>query len=404
MVDTVYDDLGVPRVINAVGDHTRIGGTRIRQEALNAMHDAGTAFVSLYDLQVCACERISAITGAEAGLVTNGAASGLVLAAAAAIAGTDFEALEQLPHPEDQPNEILIPRAHRNEYDVTLRAAGADVVGVGHVDLKNGTENLKPWELDVAISDQTAAVAYIATPRNRLSLETVVDVAHNHGVQVIVDAAAELPPTRNLERFIKAGADAVVFSGGKAIRGPQSTGILAGTRDIVEPAAILSIPSDTHEALWDPPAALIRRDEVVGMPNHGIGRPFKVGKEELVGLLRALELFIDKDDEEVYEEWNKRAESLRDQLANVPGLEVTCTHLEEPETVSELHLELDEAESEIGPESLIRELREEDPRIYVGERLLDDGVVIVNPKRLTNEEADYLVERIAENLRGAESY
>ncbi|MFB6194646.1 MAG: aminotransferase class V-fold PLP-dependent enzyme [Haloplanus sp.] len=405
--DTVYDEFDVPRVINAVGDHTRVGGTLIRPAALDAMAEAGAEFVSLYDLQARASERIADATGAEAGLVTNGAASGLVLATAAAIAGTDYRALDSLPHVEDRPTEVLVPRAQRNEYDAAFRAAGADVVGVGHVDLKTGTAALKPWELDAAIDEETAAVAYIATPRTRLSLATVCEVAHDHDVPVIVDAAAELPPTRNLARFVEAGADAVAFSGGKAIRGPQTTGILAGTRDIIEPAALLSIPSDTHEALWDPPDELIRRDEVPGMPNHGIGRPLKVGKEELVGLLRALELFREEDDDALYAECNERARRLRDELAETPGLDVTLTHADEPDAVSELYLDLDpdedEDEAAIGPETLIRDLRNEDPRVYVGERLLDEGLVVVNPKRLTDEQADYVAERIAARV-SVESY
>jgi L-seryl-tRNA(Ser) seleniumtransferase len=392
--ERVYDEFDVPTVINAVGDHTRIGGTLIRPEALDAMHEAGTAFASLYDLQARASERIAEATGAEAGLVTSGAGAGLVLAAAAAIAGTDYAAMEQLPHVEDRPTEICIPQAHRNEYDATLRAAGGHVESVGHVDLKTGTENCKPWELDVAIDEDTAAVAYIATPRNRLSLDTVTDVAHDNNVPVIVDAAAELPPQSNLTRFVDDGADAVVFSGGKAIRGPQTTGILAGTRDIIESAALLSIPSDTHEDIWDPPEELIRRDDVAGMPNHGIGRPMKVGKEELVGFLRALELFLEEDEGELFAEYNARARTIHDALAGAPGLDPTLSHADEPDAVSEVYLAVDGDDAGIGPASLIRNLREEDPRVYVGERRLDDGVVVLNPKGLTDDQAEYVVERL----------
>lgn len=391
--ETVYTELDVPHVVNAVGDHTRIGGTLIRSEALEAMRDAGTEYVSLYDLQASASRRISEITGSEAGLVTNGAGAGLVLAAAAAIAGTDYDVIEQLPRPKDVPDEILVPQAHYNEYNVTFRAAGGTVTGVGHVDMKTGTANIKPWELDVAIDDNTVALAYVATPRARLSLEMVSDIAHSHDVPVIVDAAAELPPTGNLTRFIDAGADAVVFSGGKAIRGPQSTGILAGTRDIVESAALLSIPSDTHEQLWNPPDELIRSESVAGMPNHGIGRPLKVGKEELVGLLRALELFIDEDDAALFAEWNDKAHLLCEEFTGIEGLDVRLTHPDELATVSEVLLEIDEDKVRIGAAELIQQLREEDPRIYVGERRLDDDIVVVNPKCLTDDQSQYIVER-----------
>lgn len=396
--ETVYDELGVPHVVNAVGDHTRIGGTLIRPAALDAMRDAGAHFASLYDLQARVSERIAAATGAEAGLGTCGAAAGLVLATAGAITKTDFGAMEQLPHVAERPNEVLLPQAHRTEYEVAFRMAGARVVGVGHVDLKTGTANLKPWELNAAIGEKTAAVAYVATPHNRLSLETVTEIAHVHDVPVIVDAAAELPPTRNLTQFVDAGADAVVFSGGKAIRGPQTTGILAGTRELVESAALLSIPSDTHEALWNPPDELIRRNAVPGMPNHGIGRPLKVGKEELVGLLRALELFLEEDDDALYAAWKRRAQTLHDKLVDGCALNVWLTHPNEQNAVSEVVVDVDPAVAGIGPAELIRSLREEDPRIYVGERKLDDGVVILNPKRLTDTQAEYVAERFLSYL------
>jgi L-seryl-tRNA(Ser) seleniumtransferase len=190
----------------------------------------------------------------------------------------------------------------------------------------------------------------------------------------------------------------VAFSGGKAVRGPQTTGILAGTREIVESAALLQLPSDTHEALWEPPESLIRRDAVPGMPNHGIGRSLKVGKEELIGLLRALELFLEEDDDALYAAWNNRARHVEDELAGHSALDVTRTHPNEPDAVSELHLELDEQTAGISPTALVRSLRNEDPRIYVGERKLDEGKIVVSPKQLSDEEARYVVERLLSYL------
>ena len=227
---SVYEDLDVPTVINAASTKTRIGGSLIREGAVEAMAEAAGSFVRLSDLQARASELISDVTGAEAGYVTCGAAAGLTLGAAACIAGDDVGVMDQLPHTEDVPNEIVMPRTHRNGYDHALRAAGARIVDVGNADnaLGTGSKDTEIWEIADAIGEQTVAVAYMQKSYSEPPLEDVVEVAHDHNVPVIVDAAAELPPTETFTRFVEAGADLVAFSGGKAIRGPQTTGILAG--------------------------------------------------------------------------------------------------------------------------------------------------------------------------------
>jgi L-seryl-tRNA(Ser) seleniumtransferase len=216
--DSIYDELDVPTVLNAVGSHTRISGSLMRREAAEAMVRAAEEFVHIGTLQGRASELISEATGAEAGLVTNGAAAGLTLAAAACIAGDDYTIMNRLPETNGVPDEIVIPRAHRNQYDVAFRASGAQLVGVGLNELhpfEDGSESVEPWELDGAITADTVAVAYVDRPHNLLWLPQVVEIAHTNDVPVIVDAAAELPPSSNLTRYIDDGADLVVFSGGR---------------------------------------------------------------------------------------------------------------------------------------------------------------------------------------------
>lgn len=394
---SIYDELGVPTVINCVGEHTRIGGTLIRPEAADAMRRAANAYVHLADLQARAGELITEVTGADAGYVTNGAASALTLATAACIAGNSYEVMNKLPHTDNMPNEVVIPCSHRNEYEVAYRAAGAHLVSVGMNDLGNGLESVEGWEIEAAITDATAAVTYIDRPYNQLSLDTVIEVAHEQDVPVIVDAAAELPPKENFSRYIESGADLVAFSGGKAIRGPQTTGILAGRTDLIQSVALQQLPSGTHDAVWEPPESLIDTESVPGMPRHGIGRPMKVGKEEIVGLIRALELFLEEDEREVLHEWNEKGAILAEELRATDNLVVSVFNESDPTHVTELHIGI---ESDCAPdvETLIRALRNEDPRIFVGEQTLDRDVFRIVPKNLTSDEARYVVERIRANL------
>lgn len=288
---TIYDELGIARVINAAGTKTRIGGSRIRPEAMAAMSRASEAFVRISDLQARASELIRDVTGAEAGYVTSGAAAGICLGTAACLAGHDLDAMNRLPETMDVADEVVMPRTHRTAYDHAIRAAGATIVDVGTNDhhLGTGSKNVELWEIKEAIGEETAAVAYMEKAYTQPDLADVVAVAHEHNVPVLVDAAAELPPAANLETFVEAGADLVVFSGGKAIRGPQSTGILAGRSDLISSAALQHLDMHIAEELWEPPEELIDRDRFDGVPRQGIGRPLKVGKEELVGLVRALE-------------------------------------------------------------------------------------------------------------------
>jgi len=390
----IYDEMGVPTVINGVGTKTRVGGTLIREEAANAMREAATAFARISDLQVHASGLISEVTGADAGYVTTGAASGLTLAAAACIAGDDPGVMSELPHTRAVPNEIVMPRAQRNSYDHALRASGAVIVDAGNSDrtLGPGSTNLEPWELKYAISEETVAVAY--APGDSTELSMIVDIAHENDLPVIVDAAGWLPPKGNLTRFVETGADTVIFSGGKAVRGPQSTGIVAGRSDLISSIALQHLDMDAVVEAWDPPTSLIDPTAIDGVPRHGLGRGFKVGKEELVGLIRALELFVEEDTAARSHEWHQRAEAIGDALDTLDVLDVSYRDRRTEESASTVSVSIDEEAAGITAIELIRRLRQENPRVYVGDRDADRGTFTVNPMSLTDDDAEYLVERI----------
>lgn len=393
---SIFERLGVPEVINAAGTKTRVGGTRLRPEAAEAMQEASDGFVRISDLQAEASKRIAESTGADAGYITTGASSALTLAAAACLAGDDLSIMNRLPHTEGIPNEIVMARSHRTGYDHAFRLAGANIVDVGTFDrdLGSGSTNLKRWELDDAIGEDTAAVGYVATSRSEPPLETLVDVAHTNGVPVIVDAAAELPPKSNLSRFIEQEADLVAFSGGKAIQGPQATGILAGRQELIRSVAFQQLDMDIIEELWEPPEELFGDATIDGVPRHGIGRGMKVGREELVGIITAFEQFVEENDQKTFDEWDERARQMADRLQDEEGLHVSISGTED-DAVTNVEIQVDSTVTGFENLELVRHLQQHDPQVYVGFTDAPDSPILLNPMCLTDDEAGQVTDILA---------
>jgi L-seryl-tRNA(Ser) seleniumtransferase len=299
-VPAIYRRLGVRPVIHASGTTTRYGGSLLRPEALEAMREASQALVNIDELNAAAGAAIARMLGAEAAFVTAGASSGLILQAAACMAGDDPAKIVRLPDTRGMRNEIVIQRAHRFAYDQAYRVAGGALVEIG---LARRTQ---PFELEDAIGERTAAVTYLVSPFTSppgiLSLPQVIEIAHRRGVPVIVDAASMLPPRENLTKFLRLGADLVSFSGGKGIRGPQSTGILAGRRDLVR-AAVCN-----------------------ASPNQALGRAAKTSKEEIAGLVVALELFMAEDEASEMKRHIDVCTAIAEALADIPGVRAVVEH------------------------------------------------------------------------------
>jgi L-seryl-tRNA(Ser) seleniumtransferase len=378
----VYAKLGVRRRINAAGTLTRLGGSLMAPEILDAMRAAAQASVDIGELQSAASRVIARATGAEAGLVTSGASAALTLAAAACLAGSDIARMARLPDTRDMPNEIVMIRTHRNAYDHALRAAGAAIVDIGHNDRGTGAgvRGIEAWEIEAALAPRTAAFAFTAGPDTTHDLRTVAAVCRKHKVAVIVDAAAQLPPVANLRAFIAAGADLVAFSGGKAIGGPQASGILAGRRDLVASALLQQLDMDVVPERWSAPD-LVDREKVPSPPHHGIGRGFKVGKEEIVGLLVALERFAATDDAQRLRAYEVRLVSVADALRGVPAAIV-------PGKVPTLELATDKAAQALA------KLAAHDPPVHVGERKAGAGVLIVDLQSVRPEDDAILTEAL----------
>ena len=209
----VYNELGVRTIINAKGPATRLSGGPMASEVVAAMAEASQACVDIAVLQARASEIIASHTGAEAGLVTSGAAAGLMLGTAACVTGLDIAKMARLPDLMGMKNEVVMVRSQRNLYDHAVRAAGVNIVEVGLPDryAGAGVRDAEPWEIEAAIGGRTAAVFYVAAPAARPTLDAVVKTAHGLGVPVLVDAAAQLPPVTNLRRFVDEGADLESF-------------------------------------------------------------------------------------------------------------------------------------------------------------------------------------------------
>lgn len=295
-VPEVYAKLGVRPVIHGAGTTTRYGGSLMRPETIEAMREAAQVLVNLDELNEAAGAAIARMLGAEAALVTAGSTAGLVLQAAACITGDNPAHIARLPDVTGLRHEFIIQRAHRFSYDQAYRVPGGVLVEIGL-----GRRTMA-WELEHAIGERTAGVIHLVSPFTSppgvLGFEEVCRIAHARGVPVLVDAASMIPPRDNLFRYLRGGADLVIFSGGKGIRGPQSTGILAGRRDLIRAATLNA------------------------SPNQAIGRAAKTSKEEVVGLVTALELFLAEDEKAETERFRAVSASIVDGIADIPGLRV----------------------------------------------------------------------------------
>ena len=341
-------------VINAAATLTRLGGSLMPPPVLEAMRAGAESFVDLLELQQRVGERIAELTGNEACYISSGAAAGIAIAIAGCIAGREPDAVHRLPDIEAPRPEVVVHRAQRNGYDQAALQTGVRLVEVGQV------SNTLVADLETAISERTACVLYFAGAHfatGALPLEDVIAVARARTVPVLVDAAAQIPPISNLWRFTRElGADAAIFSGGKGLRGPQSSGLVLGRRSIVDNC----IPN--------------------GPPNHSLGRPMKVGKEEMLGILAAVEWSLQQDEPALLARYEQTVQCWIDGLSDLPGVRVERGY---PSEAGQPH---GRAIVRLGPGSsltraeLVAALWNAEPRIAVGE----DGpdTIALNPQTL----------------------
>jgi uncharacterized pyridoxal phosphate-dependent enzyme len=373
----IYDRLGVRKVINAQGSVSKIGGSLMGPEVLAVMTEASRSYVEISEFLEKAGRHLATLIGVEAAFITSGAAAGLVVSTAACVTGKDPAKIFRLPDTQGMRNEVIIHRQQRNHYDSCVRQVGVRLVEIG---LARETH---AWELENAISENTAAVIYfVAYARsNSLPLTQVIAIAHKARVPVIVDAADELPPVANLRRFTDAGADLVIFSGGKAIGGPQGSGLILGNRSLIDACA---------------PNAF---------PNYAIGRPMKIGKEEIAGLVVAVERYLSTDFASEATARDRQVSKLVTALRGVPGISVerVVGSREEPELhpfdVPRVLIRINSS-GDIRRDDIVRSLKEGAPPIFV---LPVGDQIAVTTQGLRAGEEDVVAKRLLEVLERLDS-
>jgi L-seryl-tRNA(Ser) seleniumtransferase len=303
------------------------------------------------------------------------------------MAGLDPGRMARLPDTRGMKNEIIMVRSQRNFYDHAVRASGAIIVEVGLPDrfAGAGVRDAEIWEIEDAINERTAAIFYVADAMAQPRLSDVTRLARARGIPVIVDAAAQLPPQANLKRFVEDGADLVAFSGGKLIGGPQASGFLCGRRDLIMSAALQHLDLDIHADMWTPPETLIDKHRLKGTPQHGIGRTCKAGKEEIIGLLTALRLFVAEGDAARHGRWLKRLQMIRDGLSGNRRIRIAIEH--EHDTVAIPLLVIQAGDGAFDPAWLIARLIDGNPSIHADPARRDRGQVIICPVTFADTDA-----------------
>ena len=336
-----FADLGVRTLINCRGTYTILSGSRALPQAAAAALEATNHYVHMDELMAHVGERLAELTGAEWGYVTSGCAAALTEITAAAIAGADPELMARLPDTTGMKDQVIMQSGHRCAYDRAVELAGARIVEV-----------VTRADLEAAINERTALISITGDQAHlgQIPVAEAIAIARAHGVPCLVDAAAERPDIPN--RYLQMGADAVAYSGGKCLRGPQASGLVLGRKSL----------------LW---AAYLN-----AAPHHAVGRPMKAGKEEIMGLLAAVEAWVrGRNHEAEWRMWEGFLQTITAAIADLPAVR---TEQEQPgiaNVAPTLHITWDADMLHCTPEQIHQELWDGEPRIAL--HLLPDGLRIM---------------------------
>lgn len=325
--ENVYSRLGVKTVINCRGTWTYLSGSLEFPEVQAAQREAAEYFVNMFDLQHAASRRLAELTGAEAGMVTSGAAGAMASATAACMAGSDAKYIWQLPDTTGLKHEVIM-MGGRSAFDNAIRLTGAKLVLAD-----------TPEDLAAAINDNTAMI-YTTHLGDNLDKENAI--AKKFRVPMLLDDAAGIPPIDNIKLYAKMGLDMYTFSGGKGLRGPQCSGLLLGRKDLIEAAMLNTSP-------WE----------------GAVCRAMKVGKEEIIGLLTAVETWLKNDLNTLNREWNARVERIATLVKTVPGVETDISIPTDGNRYPTLRISWDQEKWGYTIKDCVQALRTGDPVIEV---------------------------------------
>ena len=369
-----YDQLGVRRVINAAASFTLVGGSLMPEEVLEAMRSASQSYIDMHEYHAAAGAHLAKLTNNDAAYITSGCAAALVLGTLGAITKGDPRLIVRMPEGRGLATEVVMHTVHRCPYDPAVQLAGAKIVQFG-----NAYQTFD-WELEAAITERTALVLWVDGTdlgHGALDVATTVRIAHERGVPVLVDAAAQLPPHTNLWHYTRdLGADAAIFSGGKGLRGPQASGLMVGTAEFVAAA------------------------RANGSPYQRLARALKAGKEDMAGLVRAVELFLAQDHEAVARDWEQTVAEWVDTLSKVPGLTAVRDFPNEAgQPIPRVRVTVDRAVVGLSGEEMIARLWDRDPRVCVLHG--DADSFFMTPEVIAEGEGPLLIGHIIDAVTGA---
>jgi len=365
----IYQRLGVRTRINAKGTYTYLTGSLICPEAVKAMEEAAQHYVILDDLQHAAGRHIAELLGVEAACVSSGAAGAMTIGVAACVAGSDPEKIKRIPDTTGMKNEVIIQKAHRYAFDHAIRNVGVKLVEVETED-----------DLEHAINDKTAMLHFLNEAQNRgkIGLAKWVEAGKRHGIPTFNDAAADVPPVSHLSDYNKMGFDLVAFSGGKGLRGPQSAGLLLGRKDLIESALLNNNPNEDT-----------------------IGRPLKVGKEEVAGMCAAVEQYLKVDHDAEWKDWEARLDVVDRAVSSIPSVHTGRFVPEVANHVPHLYIQWDEKALGLTTADCLKQLEDGEPSIIcLGGEDHRRGVAVTPFMMKPGEEA-IVARRLAEILGAA---
>jgi uncharacterized pyridoxal phosphate-dependent enzyme len=331
-----YQELGVPTVINAEGTMTTLGGSLMRPEVEAVMAQAGRHFVSIPDLEAAAGKRISQMLKLPEGysaLVTSGAAGAIQSGLAGILTGDNESLIKQLPELTGMKSEVIIQKSHRNPFDHQLRSTGVKLIEI------ETREQLRR-----AVSERTAMMHFtnFANAAGQIKVDEWSKLAKEYKLPCMIDAAADTPPVSHLWDYANMGYDLITFSGGKAMRGPQCAGLLIGREDLVHYALLNNSPYEDT-----------------------LGRGQKVGKEEIIGMIKALEVYLNEDHSALATEWQRRLETISKQITKIGGVSTSFFTPDVANHVPHMQITWD-AKISLTPQQASQILRSSSPSIVMG--------------------------------------
>lgn len=355
-----YESIGVRPLVNCVGTLTFLSGSLILPQVREAMVEASRRYVNIDELMEAVGARLAEVMQCEWGLVTSGCAAALTQVTAACVAGSDPAKVGRLPDIAGMKKEVIVQSSHRVGYDRAITAVGVHL-----------TEVVTRADLEAAIGDDTAMLFVFgdAAERGQISVKEMADLGHDHGVPTFVDAAAERPDVPNW--YLEQGADAVAYSGGKCLRGPQGAGLILGRKDLLQ-AAFAN-----------------------GSPHGSIGRPMKVDKEEIMGLLAAVEQWVARDHEAEWREWERRLQVISDAVTQFPSVATSVSQPGRSNVTPHMSIAWDADAVGVSPTRVRELLSKGDPRIEISG---GEGGLSVNPYMMEDGEEQIVSQRLVEAL------